>query len=112
MSCPKSERGSLPGPHKILWFSGTNIFSRTKKVSRGLRKLKKKNSSPQETVMVTASLRGTFRVSGKQNSLFLLGPVIIVHGPGQQNFQFLTTLGDKGYRIFLETLFTLLYLYV
>ena len=27
----------------------------------------------------------------------------IVHGPGQQNFQFLTTLGDKGYRIFLDT---------
>ena len=37
---------------------------------------------------------------------------ILVHGPGQQNFQFLTTLGDKGYRIFLETLFTLLYLNV
>ena len=37
---------------------------------------------------------------------------VIVHGPGQQNFQFLTTLGDKGYRIFLETLLSLLYLYV
>ena len=36
----------------------------------------------------------------------------LVHGPGQQNFQFLTTLGDKGYRIFLETSFTPLYLYV
>lgn len=31
---------------------------------------------------------------------------------GHGHFQFLTTLGDKGYRIFLETLFTLLYLYV
>ena len=37
---------------------------------------------------------------------------VLVHGPGHQNFQFLTTLGDKGYRIFLETLFTILYVYV
>ena len=37
---------------------------------------------------------------------------LLVHEPGPQNFEFLTTLRDKGYHTFLETLFSLLYFYV
>ena len=39
-------------------------------------------------------------------------PAFLVHGPGPQNFEFLTTLRDKGYHTFLETLLLLLYFYV
>ena len=33
---------------------------------------------------------------------------ILVHRPGPQNFEFVTTLRDKGDHTFLETLFPLL----
>ena len=53
-----------------------------------------------------------FRMHGRVSTLLSSNFFQLVHEPGPQNFEFLTTLRDKGYHTFLETLFSLLYFYV